>query len=168
MFRFQRLPDNVRQELQNVSAISQDIPYQGGSDRRVLGQAGQEDRLDIMVETAVHICDRLFIFEIVDITDSPQYKVRAHLAAAFYGQTFVDDRVDLRIVLINCLDPPEPLLFAEHGFLIDVSPDSNDQLVKEGQRPVDNVLVPDGDRVECPGEKADALHTRAFFLELVG
>lgn len=109
--------------------------------------------LDLGSEPAVSVRDCALILEIKHVAHASYDMVYTHLAAHVDRETIIVDYADTFDPIDGLAYDVHPLFSIEEATLVLVDADGDDNPVEHRQRPLENVEMAGGERVERSGEK---------------
>ena len=150
--------DRIGKERTGITAVADDVPYNGRRNGSVFGFTGQEDGLNGWIHGPVGICDGFLVFKITDIPDPAKDKFCTDFLAKVNREALVYSSFHGGLALKNIIDPLQPLFRAKHRRFRRIDTYTNNDLVKQRNCPLNNIHMTKGHRVKGSGEQADSLH----------
>lgn len=136
------MPNNnsIRYKAGIVTAITDYIPNNGGADKRFSRGGQKENRFDFR-KFSVGVRNGLFKFKIRGISKAPKNKIGSDFLAKIHRHAFVGHHLDLGFVLKSIFDELGALFQGEHVFFVGIDSNGNDQFIKQGYAPFDDVIM---------------------------
>src|ERR1019366_1581668 len=152
----QAFADFRRDKRFEVAAQRRNLTQQGAADVRQLLMGHQEDRFDVGIHHGVHDRHGELVLHVAGGANAEQHDVSAEAADEANGQAVEGEHLDVAIGLDRMLEQLDALALGEELRVFRVVADGDDEPIDKPSAALDDVEMPEVDRIEDAGIDRDA------------
>src|SRR5690606_22173732 len=147
--------DFGRKKLRRVSSSLDNFPYDGGRNMGIFGLTDQKNGFQIIPYSRVYLGDGFFVVKIRGASQTPNQKMSADAGTKINRQACKMIYNNIIIVFEDVFEPFQPLFQRRKCFFVFVPHNGDYHPVKQWKRPVDNIRMARGDRIERSGKNGN-------------